>query len=268
MSAVAPGAPTPSLLVTGAASGIGRATALLFARRGWFVLACDRDAAGLQDVVESGGSRVVAIVGDVGTREGATALVQRAVRVAGGRLTCLFNCAGMLAMGPHPSIDPARIDTLMAVNIGGVVHCIDAALPALRGTPGAHIVNMGSTSAEYGSPDLAVYSASKCFVRGLTEALDIEFEPLGIQVSSVVVAYVRTPMVEQAAVKARSVARLGVNATPEQVARTVWRAAHGRRTHWRVGTDAVVLAALVRLLGSWARPLVRRATGYRGSREP
>ncbi|MEP6722177.1 MAG: SDR family oxidoreductase [Variovorax sp.] len=262
MSTRAESVAPPSILITGAASGIGRATALLFAERGWRVLACDRHAEALQDVVRLGGSGVVPVVGDVSTRKGAKALVQAAIQEAGGRLNCLFNCAGLLAMGPHPTIAPERIDALMAVNVDGVVHCIDAALPALQATPGAHIVNMSSTSAEYGSPDLAVYSASKFFVRGLTEALNIEFEPLGIQVSSVVVAYVQTPMVEQAAVKARSVERLGVKATPEQVARTVWRAAHGQRRHWHVGADAVVLAFLVRLLGPWARALVRRATGY------
>lgn len=190
----------PSILITGAASGIGRATALLFAERGWRVLACDRHATALQAVASRGGAAIVPFVGDVSTREGAAALVEAAVHAAGGRLNCLFNCAGLLAMGPHPTIDPQRVDALMAVNVNGVVHCIDAALPALQATPGAHIVNMSSTSAEYGTPDLAVYSASKFFVRGLTEALNIEFAPLGIHVSSVVVAYVQTPMVQQAAV--------------------------------------------------------------------
>ncbi|MFZ2987067.1 SDR family NAD(P)-dependent oxidoreductase [Ideonella sp.] len=167
----------------------------------------------------------------------------------------------MLAMGPHATIATAQIDALLAVNVNGVVHCIDAALPLLLATPGAHIVTMSSTSAEYGTPDLAVYSASKFFVRGLTEALNIELAPRGVQVSDVVVAYVRTPMVQQAPVQARSVERLGVHATAEQVPRTVWRAAHGTCTHWRVGRDAVLLAWLVRWLGPWARGLVRRATG-------
>jgi NAD(P)-dependent dehydrogenase (short-subunit alcohol dehydrogenase family) len=256
------GTALPSILITGAASGIGRATALLFAERGWRVLACDRNAAALQELARKAGAAVVPITGDVSTRAGATALVQAAIQAAGGRLNCLFNCAGLLAMGPHPTIAPARIDELLAVNVHGVLNCIDAAMPALQATTGAHIVNMSSTSAEYGSPDLAVYSASKFFVRGLTEALNIEFEPKGIQVSDVVVAYVRTPMVEQAEVKARSVELLGVKATPEQVARTVWRATHGNRTHWRVGKEAIALAFLARLLGPFARLLVRRATGY------
>jgi len=251
-----------SILVTGAASGIGRATALLFAQRGWRVLACDRDADALAEVARAGGAAVLPFVGDLGTRAGATALVQRAIDAAGGRLDCLFNCAGLLAMGPHASIAPQRIDELIDVNVKGVVHCIDAALPALRATPGAHIVTMCSTSAEYGVPDLAVYSASKFFVRGLTEALDIEFEPLGIQVSAVLVAYVQTPMVQQAAVKARSIDILGVKATPDRVAHTVWRAAHGRRTLWRLGKEAVAMGLLARLLGGWTRRLVRIGCGY------
>jgi NAD(P)-dependent dehydrogenase (short-subunit alcohol dehydrogenase family) len=256
------GAAPRSILVTGAASGIGRATTLLFAERGWRVLACDRHPQALQEVANAGGAAVHAIVGDLGTREGARAMVQAAVDAAGGRLDCLFNCAGLLAMGPHASIDPRRIDELIDVNAKGVVHCIDAALPALRATPGAHIVTMCSTSAEYGTPDLAVYSATKFFVRGLTEALNIEFEPLGIQVSAVLVSFVKTPMVTAADVKARSIDIIGVKADAQSVARTVWRAAHGNRTLWRVGKEAVAMGWAVRLLGGGARFLMRRVSGY------
>ena len=89
-----------TILVTGAASGIGRATTKLFASRGW---------------------RVVA----------ASAILAPAVAATGGTLDCLFNCAGLLEMGPHYSIPPKRVDHMLAVNINGVVNCIDAALPAL-----------------------------------------------------------------------------------------------------------------------------------------
>jgi short-subunit dehydrogenase len=151
----------------------------------------------------------------------------------------------------------------MEVNIHGVVYCIDAALAALKRTPGAHIVSMSSTSAEYGVPDHAVYSASKFFVRGLTEALNIELERDGIQVSAILVAYVKTPMVEDAPVKAASVAKLGVKVEPQTVAETVWKAAHGKKVLWRVGFDAKMLNLAMRLLGERAsRGVARRLTGY------
>ena len=120
-------------------------------------------------------------------------------------------------MGPHYSIPPKRVDHMLAVNINGVVNCIDAALPALRATSGAHIVNMSSAAAEYGMPDLAAYSASKFFVRGFTEALNIELEPLGIQVSAVLAAYVRTPMVTEAKVKAKSLTEASIRVGPNRL---------------------------------------------------
>lgn len=258
--------PKPSsprtILITGAGSGIGRETARLFASRGWRVAAVDVNAGALAALVVDAGGSITPIVGDVSTRAGADAVVAAATSMTGGTLDCLFNCAGLLEMGPHHTIPRARIDSLIAVNVNGVLNCIDAALPALEATPGAHIVNMSSASAEYGTPELAAYSASKFFVRGLTEALNIEFEPLGIQVSAILVAYVRTPMVTDAQVQAASVAKSGVNVEPTAVAEIVWRAAHGDKVLWRVGRAAVLMHVLVRVLGPWVRGLYKKSSGY------
>lgn len=251
-----------SILVTGAASGIGAATAGYFANKGWLVIAADINAGPLEALAHKFGNTVIPVTSDVRTRQGAQALVGRAISEKGGMLNCLFNCAGLLEMGPHQSIPQGYIDRMLDVNIHGVLYCIDAALPALKMTPGAHIINMSSTSAEYGTPDHAVYSASKFFVKGLTEALNIEFEPLDIQVSAVIVPYVNTPMVNQAKVKASSIKRLGVKIQPEDVASVIWAAAQGNKVIWRVGLDASVLNGVVRLLGSSARGIVKKITGY------
>ena len=141
-----------------------------------------------------------------------------------------------------------------------MIHTIDAAFPFLRQTPDAHVVAMASTSAEYGSPQHAVYSATKFFVRGLTEALNIEYREHGIQVSAVYVAYVQTGMVFDAKVKPATIDRLGVKITPQRVAATVWKAVHGRRVHWRVGLDARLINYTVRLLGSGVAPVFARLT--------
>jgi len=251
-----------TILITGAASGIGRQTASLFVARGWRVAGADVNASALAQLALELGSGFVPLTGDVRTREGARALVDAATAVTGGSLDALFNCAGILEMGPHVTIPPERVDRLIDVNIKGVVYCIDAAYPALARTPGAHIVSMSSTSAEYGTPDHAMYSASKFFVRGLTEALNIEMEPAGIQVSAILVAYVQTPMVNAAEVKAASVEKLGVKVKPQTVAETVWKALHGNKVLWRVGADATVLNIAVRLLGSSARGVYKKLTGY------
>jgi NAD(P)-dependent dehydrogenase (short-subunit alcohol dehydrogenase family) len=251
-----------TILITGAASGIGRKTAELFAARGWQVAAVDVNRAALDQLAAEIGASIIPISGDVRSRDGAQAIVDATLSATGGTLDCLFNCAGLLQMGPHIGIAHERIDLMLDVNINGVLNCIDAAYPALAGTPGAHIVNMSSASAEYGTPDHAVYSASKFFVRGLTQALNIEFEAAGIQVSAILVAYVQTPMVSDAKTKAATIEKLGVKVLPEAVAETVWKAAHGNKVLWRVGTDAMLLNLLVRLPGSWVRGIYKRLNGY------
>jgi NAD(P)-dependent dehydrogenase (short-subunit alcohol dehydrogenase family) len=95
-------------------------------------------------------------------------------------------------------------------------------------------------------------------VRGLTEALDIEYRRHDIRVSGIYVVYVQTGMVFDARVKPASIERLGVKVTPQQVAATVWRAVHGRRVHWRVGLDARLINFVVRLLGGGVAPIYAR----------
>jgi NAD(P)-dependent dehydrogenase (short-subunit alcohol dehydrogenase family) len=162
-------------------------------------------------------------------------------------------------MGPDERITRSQKDLLVDVNVRGVIHTIDAAFSYLVRTPGARVVAMSSTSAEYGSPEHAVYSATKFFVRGLTEALDIEYRAHGIRVAGIYVPYVQTGMVFDAPVKPASIERLGVKIPPRRVAETVWRAVNGRhRVHWRVGLDAKLINAAVRLLGGGVAPIYAR----------
>lgn len=248
-----------AIFITGAGAGIGAETARLFARNGWLVGASDVDAAALAALErELGAERVSTHVADVRDRASVAAALAAFMRRTGGRLDALFANAGVLFMGPHETITEAQKNLLVDVNVKGVINTIDAGFEYLKGTPGAHVVAMSSTSAEYGSPEHAVYSATKFFVRGLTEALNIEFRAHGIQVSAVYVAYVQTGMVFDAKVKPASIERLGVKVTPQQVAATVWKAVHGSRVHWRVGLDARLINLAVRLLGGGVAPVYRR----------
>lgn len=252
-----------SILITGAGSGIGRETARLFAGRGWSVGAVDVSEAAIAALAaEFPAGTVVPIVADVRTLDGARAMVETFTARTGGTLDVLFNCAGVLRMGPFESISTEDQALTVDVNATGVLNGLNAAFPALKRTPGAHVVSMSSTSAEYGTPDLAVYSATKFFVRGLTEALNIEWARHDINVSALLVAYVRTPMVLGAKVKAKSVDTLGVKVSPETVAAAVWKAAHSNGSLHRVGFDAVALDIVVRLLGRRVRGLYRMLTGY------
>jgi len=248
-----------TIFITGAGAGIGAETARLFARNGWRVGASDVNSAALAALQqELGAERVSVHVADVRDRASVEAAVGAFVQRSGGRLDALFANAGVLFMGPHETITEAQKNLLVDVNVKGVINTLDAGFDHLKRTPGAHVVAMSSTSAEYGSPEHAVYSATKFFVRGLTEALNIEYRAHGIQVSAIYVAYVQTGMVFDAAVKPASIERLGVKVTPQQVASTVWKAVHGNRVHWRVGLDARLINLAVRLLGGGIAPVYRR----------
>jgi len=248
-----------SIFITGAGAGIGAETARLFARNGWFVGASDIDSAALAALAsELGPGRVSTHVADVRDAAGIERAIVDFTSRTDHRLDALFANAGVLFMGPNETITPEQKQLLVDVNVSGVVHTIDAAFPFLKRSPGARVVAMSSTSAEYGSPQHAVYSATKCFVRGLTEALNIEYRGHGIQVSAIYVAYVQTDMVFGARVKPASIARLGVKIPPARVAQAAWRAVHGNRVHWRVGLDARLINWSVRLLGAGIAPIYAR----------
>jgi NADP-dependent 3-hydroxy acid dehydrogenase YdfG len=247
---------TRSIFITGAAAGIGAETVRLFASRGWRVGASDVNPAALEGLArEAGVGGVSTHVADVRDKHAVEAALRDFTASTGGRLDAVFANAGVLFMGPNETITEAQKDLLVDVNVRGVLHTIDAGFPYLVRTPGARVVAMSSTSAEYGSPQHAVYSATKFFVRGLTEALDIEYRAHGIRVAGIYVAYVKTGMIFDAKVKAASIERLGVNVAPQRVAETVWRAVHGSRVHWRVGLDARLINFAVRLLGGGVAPI-------------
>jgi NAD(P)-dependent dehydrogenase (short-subunit alcohol dehydrogenase family) len=223
------------ILVTGAASGIGRETALLFARRGFAVVACDRDAAGLERLrAEVAGDGLVAEVLDVADLAAWRPLVAR-VAERFSRLDVLFNCAGLTYMGRFEDVTVEQHVRTVQVNVMGVVNGILACLDLLKGTPGAHVVTMGSASAFYGVPELSTYSASKFFVRGLTESLNLEFEKYGIVVTDLMPNYVATPMIAGQVYKAGTLETFGARLTPAEIAELVWKAAHARRVHWVPG---------------------------------
>ncbi|MFO7560661.1 MAG: SDR family oxidoreductase [Desulfobacterales bacterium] len=234
-----------SIFITGAASGIGKATAELFSEKGWYV--------GLFDVNEEDLSKLYSTIGsqngcmkkvDVTDPEEIEEAVDFFVENTGGKMDVLFNCAGILRMGYHDKIPLDDQKKIVDINFQGILNCIDTCFDVLKQTAGSRIINMSSGSAVYGTPELAVYSATKFAVRGLTEALNIEFEDYDIWVCDVMAPYVNTPMIQSAPQKASSVSLLGVNLSPRQVAEVVWKAANGRKIHWVVSRKLKLLMLL------------------------
>jgi NAD(P)-dependent dehydrogenase (short-subunit alcohol dehydrogenase family) len=251
-----------SIFVTGAASGIGKQTALYFGKKGWFV--------GISDLNENGLASLAAEIGnhnlfvkkmDVTDFENVKKTVDAFLEQTGGCMEVLFNSAGILRMGPFEAISHRDQMLTVDVNFKGILNCVNASFTALRTTKGARIINMSSGSAAYGIPELAVYSATKHAVRGLTEALNIEFEGYDIFVCDIMPGYVATPMVTDADVKARSIEKLGVHITPEQVAETVWKAAHKKKIHWQLG-GSLPVSLLLLLFPFLKRPFIKASTGY------
>lgn len=221
-----------SIFITGAASGIGKATAQAFAAAGWRVGLSDIDAQALVGLQAELGA--LSSIHGADVRDSTSISSALAGFCGGDPLDVLFNCAGILEMRGFAETTVERLQDVVAVNVNGVINGVHAAIPYLRKSDSAHIVSMSSVAAIYGVPEEAVYSASKFAVRGLTEALNIELESEGIWVCDVMVAYVATPMVLSSQSQAKSVGILGVNVQPGEVAETVFAAANGRQVHWFV----------------------------------
>ena len=170
-------------LVTGAARGIGARIAARFAEQGANVYAADVD--------ERAALRV-----DVTDRAGLRAAVERIVRERGG-IDVLVNNAGILATGPFDSTTGEAWDRLVAVNLTGVFNCVQAAVPAMRGRPGASIINIASVAAEKGGGAIGNvwYGVTKAGVVAMTRGLARDLGPHGIRVTAIAPAVIETDMV-------------------------------------------------------------------------
>lgn len=183
--------------VTGAASGIGRATALRFAASGSVVACIDRDPAGAEatahDVTERGGS-AWPVVADLAVEAEARAAIERAQREC-GRLDVLVNVAGIVFYRELEHTTVADVERLMAVNLCGTFATCRAAAPALAASGGA-IVNIASAAALNGRAYLSAYAASKGAVVALSRSLAVELAP-AVRVNVVCPGSVDTPMVHR-----------------------------------------------------------------------
>jgi NADP-dependent 3-hydroxy acid dehydrogenase YdfG len=252
-----------AILITGAGAGIGAATATFFVQQGWKVGLYDRDEAAVQRLAAQLGTQAHAGRLDVTHHQDWEHALADFVTWA-GQLDVLLNNAGILYSGGFEHIDLDDHQRLVQVNIQGLMNGCHSAFRYLKQAKRSRVINLSSASAIYGQSSLASYSASKFFVRGLTEALDGEWKAHGIRVMDIMPLFVQTAMVD--GMNAGSVRKLGVHLTPDDVAQVIYKAATAPAwlapVHWPVGLPAKALYHLVALTPDRINRAVNRWLGH------
>jgi NAD(P)-dependent dehydrogenase (short-subunit alcohol dehydrogenase family) len=247
-------------VVTGAASGIGRATALALARRRGRLALVDRDAKGLESVAaEVRGLGARALVGELDVRDAAALerFAEQVERELGGA-ELLVASAGIALVGSFANTTAADFEELFAVNVQGTAHLCRAFVPAMiRRARGGHVVTLSSAAAFATPRDLVAYGATKHAVLGLTLGLADELAEHGIGVSAVCPGFVDTPIAQNLRVRGEpdpEATRERVRhflkwrrLAPERVALAVVRAAERGSPIVPVGAEARALSLLARL---------------------
>jgi len=191
-------------IITGAGRGVGRATALRFAREGARVVLFSRTPAPLDEVaaeIAREGYPVIHLRGDVSHEEDVQALFQQAIH-GYGRVDILVNCAGIVASRPFVEMDVATWDHVLGVNLRGTFLCCLEAFRIMASQHCGVIINLSSLSGVRGVekfPGLSAYNVSKAGVASLTEILAVEGKPYNIRVCGVSPGAVDTEMLRQAA---------------------------------------------------------------------
>jgi NAD(P)-dependent dehydrogenase (short-subunit alcohol dehydrogenase family) len=258
-----------SIFITGGGSGIGRATALHFAARGWFVGVADINEAGMQGTLDQiAGTAKWAGKLDVRDRAGWDAsLAAFADATGNARIDALVNNAGIGTGGALAELDPEEIDRCLDINLKGVLYGAQAAYPYLKASaPGSALVNMASAAGIAGSGGMSVYCATKFGVRAVSESLDAEWAEDRITVASVCPSFIETPLLDGTGNRKSNeqirdrVKAAGLEITPvEHVAQAVWDAVHGSKLDYFVGATSKRMAFAKRWMPGKVRKQLRNS---------
>jgi NAD(P)-dependent dehydrogenase (short-subunit alcohol dehydrogenase family) len=265
-----------SIFITGAASGIGRATATLFAEKGWFVGAFDMNAEGLATLTqEIGGDNCITGVLDVTRKDNFEAAIAAFGVETGGTMDILYNNAGIGESGFFEDVPYEAALRVVQVNFVGVLNGIYSALPLLKATKNSLCFTTSSSSATYGMPRLAVYSATKHAVKGLTEALSVEFARHGIRVADTLPGLIDTAILRNTpnrtdGRKADETETMLANAPkkgpfrlmpPSAVAEAVWAAYGSDKLHWYVPPEIAWIDRIKGVAPEYMRQRIKALTG-------
>jgi len=253
----------PTIFITGAGKGIGAETALFFAKQGYRVAATDiseKDLAMLKNKLGEGHfyRRL-----DVTQSDEFAAVLSEFASESGGAIDVLFNNAGIAFIDDFEKVTLEKHLAVTNVNAKGIQIGAFHALPYLKESARPAMINMCSLSSEYGVPSEASYSASKFWVKGFTEALNIEWDRYGIYVCDVMPNFVATPMMDAA--HGNIVDSVGIHLKASDVTAIVWKAVQNRRVvHWEVDTwrPRLMRAVTKFLPRRTRRAIIKNLSGY------
>jgi short-subunit dehydrogenase len=264
-------------VVTGAASGIGRALALALAREGMALALADRDEKGLHEtallVARAGGTASLHVL-DVSDESAVNAFAQDVLREH-GRVNVVVNNAGVSIFGSVQELATDEIAWLMNINFWGVVYGTKAFLPALLAQPEACIVNVSSVFGLWGPPGQSAYAASKFAVRGFTESLRGELLGTNVHVLTVYPGGIKTAIARSSRVARAADPALAEKSTqtfeerllttpPETMAAAIVDGIKKKRDRVVAGAQAPRIDVLMRIFPARAaRWFASRARGLR-----
>jgi 3-oxoacyl-[acyl-carrier protein] reductase len=223
--------------VTGGARGIGWATAAEFLQRGWCVTVADVDGAGADRRAEDDPGRVLALTLDVRDRAAVEAAFAQSLE-HWGRLDALINNAGIQRHAPLESLAWDDWNAVLAVNLHGAFHCLQAGGRHMLARGSGAIVNVASVTAGRGAPGRAPYAASKAAIVSLTRSAAVEWAARGVRVNAVAPGYVETDLIRSFVAEGRldlapALARTpaGRLAAPQEIAKAICFLASGEASY-------------------------------------
>lgn len=231
-----------SIFITGAASGMGRETAKLFAAKGWFIGGYDVNEVGLASLEqELGPEHCVVRRLDVTDRDDYRAALAEFAAATEGKLDLLYNNAGIGRGGPFADQPFEDVIAVVQVNLMGVLIGIHEAIGLLKATPNSMCFTTSSSSATFGMANIAVYSATKHAVKGLSEALSVEFAAYGVRVADVLPGVIDTPILPPGVAAMAPKEGMFRAIPPVEIAKVVWEAYHAKQLHWYVPPELIEL---------------------------